>query len=264
MEVKEEEKETQKAAYPSQNPPQPSSPDSSLSSPHSSHNHDFSPPQETNTKTPPNLPYPPPSPPVVVAKAGPTLQDGFVAGVGGQVEDGGVGATSRRLRPDLSILKRVRRDYMVKRFLLGFRICGFVSCLVSFSVMAADRSQGWALDSYYRYMEFRYCMAVNVIGFAYSGLHACDVAYQLITGNLKRQSQVRCYLDFSMDQVLTYLLLSASSSAAVRVDDWQSNWGKDKFTEMARASVGVSFLAFVALALSSLISGYTLCTLKSM
>lgn len=60
-------------------------------------------------------------------------------------------------------------------------------------------------------------------------------------------------------QVLAYLLISASSSAATRVDDWQSNWGKDEFTEMASASIGMSFLTFAAFALSSIISGYNLC-----
>ncbi|KAK2994072.1 hypothetical protein RJ640_024336 [Escallonia rubra] len=64
-------------------------------------------------------------------------------------------------------------------------------------------------------------------------------------------------------QMLTYLLISASSSGATRIDDWQSNWGKDKFPEMATASVGMSFLAFVAFATSSLISGYALCTSKT-
>ena len=61
-------------------------------------------------------------------------------------------------------------------------------------------------------------------------------------------------------QVLAYLLISSSSSAATRVDDWQSNWGKDEFTQMASASVSMSFLAFVAFAVSSLISGYNLCS----
>lgn len=64
-------------------------------------------------------------------------------------------------------------------------------------------------------------------------------------------------------QILTYLLISASSSAAIRADDWESNWGKDKFPDMARAAVALSFLAFLAFASSSLISGYKLCTLKS-
>ena len=59
-------------------------------------------------------------------------------------------------------------------------------------------------------------------------------------------------------QILAYLLVSASSSAATRVDDWQSNWGKDEFTEMATASVVMAFLAFIAYAGSSIISGYNL------
>lgn len=64
-------------------------------------------------------------------------------------------------------------------------------------------------------------------------------------------------------QILAYLLMSASSSAATRVDDWISNWGADEFTMMASASIAMSFLAFLAFALSSLISGYNLCDRNS-
>lgn len=58
--------------------------------------------------------------------------------------------------------------------------------------------------------------------------------------------------------MLTYLLISSGSSAATRVDDWKSNWGADKFPELATASVGLGFVAFVAFAFSSVISGYLL------
>ncbi|XP_068335154.1 CASP-like protein 4A1 [Pyrus communis] len=177
---------------------------------------------------------------------------------------GGSGVNIRTLRPKLSILKRSRRESMVRRALFGLRISGFVLCLISFSVMAADKSQGWALDSFYRYKEFRFCLAVNVIGFVYSGLQTYDLTYFITSGKHVIQHHLRYYFDFLLDQILTYLLMSASSSAAIRVDDWESNWGKDKFPDMARASVALSFLAFIAFASSSLISGYTLCTLKSM
>lgn len=70
---------------------------------------------------------------------------------------GGLGSLNRKkLRPDLSSWKRTNRDSLVKRVLLGLRICGFVFCLISFSIMAADENKGWALDSFYRYKEFRY------------------------------------------------------------------------------------------------------------
>ncbi|KAK6129322.1 hypothetical protein DH2020_036930 [Rehmannia glutinosa] len=194
----------------------------------------------------------------------------------GVVESGGGGGGSgrRRSRPSLSILRGAKKEKMVKKAALGFRIFGFLFCLVSFSVMAADRNQGWALDSFYRYKEFRYCMSVNVIGFVYSGAQAFDLSYNLVTGKyiVHHQQHFRYYFDFGVDQatgvemilmMIAYLLISASSSAAIRVNDWQSNWGKDKFPDMATASISMSFLAFVALAISSLISGYSLCTSKS-
>lgn len=78
---------------------------------------------------------------------------GVVGGFGG---GGGGGDDGRRPRPSLSILRRARRESMVRRAQLVSRVCGCVFCLVAFSVMAADRDQGWALDSFYRYKEFRF------------------------------------------------------------------------------------------------------------
>lgn len=57
--------------------------------------------------------------------------------------------------------------------------------------------------------------------------------------------------------------MSASSSAATRVEDWESNWGKDKFPDLAKVSVVMTFAAFVALAVCSMMSGYILCGPKS-
>ncbi|XP_038715777.1 CASP-like protein 4A1 [Tripterygium wilfordii] len=194
-----------------------------------------------------NQPKNPPSPPLdamkVAGSIGPDTHK--------EVEEG-----ERKPRPNQSIRRRSKRNSLVRRALLGFRIFGFLFSMVSFSVLVADRDQGWAIDSFYRYKEFRYCLSVNVIAFVYLGAQAFDLAYSLSTGNHKTRTQLRYYLDFSIDQVLAYLLLSSSSSAAIRVDDWQSNWGKDKFPEMARASVTFSFLAFAALAFCSLMSGY--------
>ncbi|KAE9449139.1 hypothetical protein C3L33_18959, partial [Rhododendron williamsianum] len=64
-------------------------------------------------------------------------------------------------------------------------------------------------------------------------------------------------------QILTYFLMSASSSAATRVENWLSNWGQDKFPEMATVSVALSYLAFLAFASNSLMSGYALCAFRS-
>ncbi|KAG6686582.1 hypothetical protein I3842_11G027300 [Carya illinoinensis] len=162
-----------------------------------------------------------------------------------------------------SILKRSKSEEMLKMAALGFRLSEFVLCLISFAVMAADKTQGWSGDSFDRYKEYRYCLSINVIAFVYSSFQAYDLTYHLVTGNYMIRHYLRRHFVFFMDQVLAYLLISSSSSAATRVDDWQSNWGKDEFTEMATASVSMAFLAFAAFAISSLISGYNLCTRES-
>ncbi|XP_076957959.1 CASP-like protein 4A1 [Bidens hawaiensis] len=166
------------------------------------------------------------------------------------------GATNRRRRSD--------KQGSLKKIALGFRIFEVIFCLVSLSVMATDKRQGWAMDSYNRYKEFRYSMGVNVVGFAYAVLQVCDLVYQLATGNRSASRHpLRYYLDFAMDQMLSYLLISSGSSAATRVDDWKANWGADKFPELATTSVGLGFAAFVAFAFSSVISGYSLYTATS-
>ncbi|KAK1353460.1 hypothetical protein POM88_052595 [Heracleum sosnowskyi] len=160
--------------------------------------------------------------------------------------------------------KTRRDDELLNKVKLWFRVFGFLFCLISFSIMAADRDKGWTLDSFHRYIEFRYCLTVNVIGFIYSAVQGFDLAYHLFSSGGKlvvSVSHFRYIIDFASDQILAYLLMSSSSSAATRVEDWKSNWGKDKFPNMANASVAVSLMAFVSLASSSLISGYTICTL---
>nr|XP_004300897.2 PREDICTED: CASP-like protein 4A3 [Fragaria vesca subsp. vesca] len=195
---------------------------------------------------------PPPSVPKVAA-----APNGVARQAGDGVDGAGVGRSRAARRPPR------RREDVVKTAALGFRVSEVVLCLVSFSVMAADKTQGWSGDSFDRYKEYRYCLAVAVIGFAYAAFQAYSLSYLLVTGKYVISHHLRRHFDFFMDQVLAYLLISASSSAATRVDDWQSNWGKDEFTEMATASVSMAFLAFIAFALSSLISGYDLFTQDS-
>lgn len=188
------------------------------------------------------------------------LEEGYVGGGGGEDQVGG----DRQSRAAVAnILRRSERSTGVKKGALVIRVFEVIVCLISFSVMAADKTKGWSGDSYDRYREYRFCLVVNIIGFVYSGFQAYDLAYHLGTEKHVISHHLRYHFDFSMDQILAYLLMSASSSAATRVTDWISNWGKDDFTLMASASIAVSFLAFLAFASSSLISGYNLCNRDS-
>ncbi|KAF2565522.1 hypothetical protein F2Q68_00026938 [Brassica cretica] len=211
-----------------------------------------------------------------------------------------LGESRRRLRPSFSTTPRESKwTSFVRKALLGFRVSAFVSCLVSFSVMVADRDKGWARDSFYKYKEFRFkvssfivnveellivtpgflveydsvyhcdsfkfrfCLAANVIGFVYSAFMICDLVYLLSTSIRRSRHNLRHFLEFALDQMIAYLLASASTSASIRVDDWLSNWGADKFPSLARASVSLSFASFVSFAFCSLASGYALCSLRS-
>lgn len=153
-----------------------------------------------------------------------------------------------------------KKEDVIKKAALGVRVLELAFCLVSFSVMATDKTQGWSGDSFGRYKEYRFCLTVNIIGFVYAGFQAFDLAYHLATGKHAINHHLRYQFDFIMDQIIAYLLMSASSAAATRVVDWELNWGKDDFTKKASASVSMAFLAFLGFAMSSLISGYNLCT----
>ncbi|XP_041005279.1 CASP-like protein 4A1 isoform X2 [Juglans microcarpa x Juglans regia] len=209
-------------SHPDHEPPSlplDSSSPSSLSSDHSYHGHDLNHSFAPDPDAPPVVPVNRSSrayPAAAMAKVDPGAQDGFVSF--GEVEASTIsrdgangGGGNRRLRPNLSILRRTRWDNMVKKALLSSRISGFVLCLISFSVMAADKDQGWAIESFYRYKELRYCMAVNVIGSAYSGLQAYDLVNYITTGKHIVWHPLRRHFDFSMDQHVIFMSIKEFS-----------------------------------------------------
>ncbi|XP_052183074.1 CASP-like protein 4A2 isoform X2 [Diospyros lotus] len=111
-----------------------------------------------------NAPLPPPPPVMVFNRA---VKEDVPSGVtklgpaGGGGEDGdledgdgGVGGERRSRAAVAAILRRTRREMMLQRAELGFRVCEMLLCLISFSVMAADKTQGWSGDSFDRYKEY--------------------------------------------------------------------------------------------------------------
>ncbi|GJY87096.1 CASP-like protein 4A3 [Tanacetum coccineum] len=108
---------------------------------------------------------------VPIKKTDKAAEDGYVGRLPEVVVGGGGGYGQRRR------VRSTGKEGWMKKFALGFRVLEVLFCVVSLSVMATDKSKGWALDSFYRYKEFRYRMDVNVIGFAYSVLQGCDLVY---------------------------------------------------------------------------------------
>lgn len=95
-------------------------------------------------------------PPPSVTKVGPS--------VGEEGRGTGVMVPNQRIRS-----KREEMDQMVNKAALGFRLSEFVLCLVSFAVMAADKTQGWSGDSFDRYKEYRSLLISVDLLLIYSG-----------------------------------------------------------------------------------------------
>ncbi|KAG2301200.1 hypothetical protein Bca52824_029851 [Brassica carinata] len=225
----------------------------------------------TNSRFPPLPPPPPQYPPPpryqrnarAAAAPPPTTTDkspSSMVVLNRWVREEGQQTTARKVGESTAANRARRDEAVVAMAALGVRVSEVVLCVISFSIMAADRTKGWSGDSYDRYKEYRYCLIVNVIAFVYSAFEVCDAACYIARETYMLNCGCHDIFVFSMDQLLAYLLMSASSCAATRVDDWISNWGKDEFTQMATTSISVSFVAFVAFAASALISSYRLFT----
>ncbi|CAJ1946743.1 unnamed protein product [Sphenostylis stenocarpa] len=170
--------------------------------------------------------------------------------------------------------KEGKKWYIV---LLILRIVAFVFCKIAFAVLASDRKKKVRRESpnrwyddysessfeedsephWYNFEEFKYCLSVNVLGFVYSGFQIFVLVKYFITKRHMMKPKLRCYLNFAMDQVMAYLLMSASSSAATTAHYWSNSiLGADKSVEIAKASVALSFVACVAFASSSVLSAF--------
>ncbi|KAK3161479.1 hypothetical protein QOZ80_1BG0077630 [Eleusine coracana subsp. coracana] len=175
---------------------------------------------------------------------------------GAAVTTGGRGAVgSKRWLLGGGVPEKVRRAEL-RRAELGFRVSAAVLCLISLSVMAADTTPGWSGDSFRRYNEYRYVLAVSVMAFTYSAFQLVAEVHYLVTRRRIIRAPFRSYFNLAMDQILAYLLLSASSAALSRNDVWISRFGGDQFTKLVNASASMAFLAFIALGLSSVLSSY--------
>lgn len=71
---------------------------------------------------------------------------------GGDVEGGELAGGER---PPPRTPGRSKRELMLNRAALGFRVCEFILCCISFSIMVSDKTEGWSGDSFDRYKEYR-------------------------------------------------------------------------------------------------------------
>ncbi|KAJ1284491.1 hypothetical protein BS78_03G208500 [Paspalum vaginatum] len=160
-------------------------------------------------------------------------------------EDGGA------VPPDVAAVAAVgeRRALSVT-----LRLATAVLSLAAFAVIVSDRTSGWAGDYFARHQQYRYAVVVNVIVCAYSIAQSFGEIRRLISRRFIFRSMSSYYCSLFLDQVLAYLLMSASSAAASRNDLWVSRFGTDAFNRKISSALWLSFIGFLMLALNALIS----------
>ncbi|KAM1095071.1 hypothetical protein ACFX2B_009869 [Malus domestica] len=155
------------------------------------------------------------------------------------------------------ILRRWKREDLLRRGSLALRGLALVFSLLAFIIMASNKhGHGNNFDEY---EEYRYVLAIAILATLYTALQSFRHARELSTGREMSQRRTSALADFIGDQIMAYLLISSSSSAIPltnRMREYQNNL----FTDAAASAISMAFLAFVAHALSAIISGYKLST----
>ncbi|XP_044505464.1 CASP-like protein 4B1 [Mangifera indica] len=156
-----------------------------------------------------------------------------------------------------AITRRSRRDDLLKRGSLALRGVALFFSLIAFIVMVSNKhGDGKDFDEY---EEFRYVLAIAILSTLYTGGQTLRHSYEMSTGKQLLQPRTSALFDFSGDQTVAYLLISAAS-AAIPMTNRMREGGDNIFTDSLAASISMEILAFIALALSALISGYRLTT----
>ncbi|KAJ4906878.1 CASP-like protein 4B1 [Raphanus sativus] len=155
-----------------------------------------------------------------------------------------------------AITQRWKREDMIKKASPISRGIALIFSLLAFLIMVCNKhGPGRNFDEY---EEYRYVVAIAITATLYT-------AWQTFVHLSKRDffdRRTSIFVDFSGDQIVAYLLISAASSAIPLTNRFRE--GQDNiFTDSAASAITMAVLAFVSLALSALFSGYKLSTTHS-
>ncbi|KAL1193682.1 CASP-like protein 4B1 [Cardamine amara subsp. amara] len=152
-----------------------------------------------------------------------------------------------------AITQRWKREDLIKKASPIMRGFSLVFSLLTFIIMVSNK-HGYGRN-FDEYEEYRYVLAISIISTLYT-------AWQTFVHFSKREffdRRTSILVDFSGDQLVAYLLISAASSAIPLTNRFRE--GQDNiFTDSAASAISMAIFAFISLALSALFSGYKLST----
>ncbi|KAF7145682.1 hypothetical protein RHSIM_Rhsim04G0124200 [Rhododendron simsii] len=138
---------------------------------------------------------------------------------------------------------------------LALRGLGFLFSFLAFIIMVTNNyGDGENFDNY---EEYRYVLAIAIMSTIYTVAQLVRQVHGLFTGRQLFPPRNLAVLDFLGDQIMAYLLISALSSAIPQTNRMRV-WKDTIFTDSSAAAISMEFFAFLALAVSALISGYKL------
>jgi hypothetical protein len=129
--------------------------------------------------------------------------------------------------------------------LLLLRAAASVMSFVAVALVASCRHGDWM--EFARYPEYRCLLGASVLACVYSAAQALR-GFRRSGGGLA---------GFAGDQVVAYLLITASA-AALPITLRMRSAVLNVFTDAMTAAISLGFIAFAALALSAMLSGFTL------
>lgn len=97
------------------------------------------------------------------------------------------------------ILRRWKRQDLLKRGSLALRGMGLLFSLLSFIIMASNMHGDW--KNFDKYEEYRYLLAIAIISTLYTGLQALRQVQELSTGKFYMSQRNLILIDFCGDQV---------------------------------------------------------------
>ncbi|KAA8517482.1 hypothetical protein F0562_017775 [Nyssa sinensis] len=154
-----------------------------------------------------------------------------------------------------AIVRRWRREDLLKRGSVALRGFGLLFSLLAFIIMASNKHGDW--KDFDKYEEYRYVLAIAILSTLYTGGQFMRQVHELSTGKETFPRRNLALIDFYGDQIMAYLLISAASSA-VPLTNRMREGADNIFTDSSASAISMEFLAFLALACSALISGYKL------
>ncbi|KAK7395032.1 hypothetical protein VNO78_15574 [Psophocarpus tetragonolobus] len=155
------------------------------------------------------------------------------------------------------ILRRWKREDLMKRGSLALRGIALLFSLISFVIMASNKHGDWR--NFDKYEEYRYLLAIAILSILYTGCQVFRQTQELSTAKQLLQPRMAAMIDFFGDQIIAYLLISSASSA-VPITNRMREGADNIFTDSSAAAISMSIFAFLCLAVSAIISGYKLST----